>query len=54
MWHVSGREDDHVLIVKLGFDVKGENSKVRCMRTGYWLVEEKCIRVGLRKENTLC
>ena len=55
-WHgqVLRREDGHVLITAIDFEVEGQWRKGRSMRTLNKQVEEESVKIGLRKEDALC
>ena len=52
--HVFKREDDHVLRKALDFEVEVQGKKGRPKRTWKKQVEEESVKVGLRREDTLC
>ena len=52
--HVLRREDGHVLRRALDFEVEGQRKKGRLNRTWLKQVEEESVKVGLRREDTLC
>ena len=52
--HVFRRDDGHVLIRALNFEVEGHWKKGRLKRTWKKQVEDKSVKVGLRREDTLC
>ena len=55
-WHgnVLRREDGHVLRRALDFEVEGQRKKWRPKRTWKQQVEEESMKVGLRREGSLC
>ena len=52
--HVLRREDGHVLRRALQFEVKGQWKKGRSKRTWKMQVDEESVKVGLRREDSLC
>ena len=56
LWYgyVLRREDSHVLRRVLDFEVEGQRKKVRPKRTARKQVEEESVKVGLRREDSLC
>ena len=52
--HVLMREDGHVLRRALDFEVEGERKKGRPKRTRKKQAEEESVKVGMRREDTLC
>ena len=52
--HVLRREDGHVMRRALDFEVEGLRKKERLKRTWQKQVEEESVKVGLRREDTLC
>ena len=52
--HVSLREDSHVLRRALYFEVEGQRKKGSSSRTWKKQDEEESMKVGLRREHTLC
>ena len=48
------RKDGLVLRRALGFEVDGQRKKGRVKRTWKKQVEEESVKVGLRREDTLC
>ena len=52
--HVLRREDCHVLRRALDFEVEGQRKKGRPKRTWKKQVEEKSMKIGLRREDALC
>ena len=48
------REDGHFLRRALDFEVEGQRKKGRPGRTCKRLVEEECVKVGLRRKDALC
>ena len=52
--HVLRREDGHVLIRAVDFEVGGQRMKERLKRTWWKEVEEESVEVGLSREDALC
>ena len=52
--HVLRREDGYVLRRAVYFEIEGQRKKGRPKRTWKKQVEEESVKVGLRKEDTLC
>ena len=52
--HVLRREDGHVLRRAFDFEIEGQRKKGRLRRRWMKQVEEESVKVGLRKEDTLC
>ena len=52
--HVLRREDNHVLRRALYFEVEGQWKKWRPKRTWKKQVEEEGVKIGLRRDDTLC
>ena len=52
--HVLRREDGHVLRRALVFEVEGQRKKERLKRTWKRQVEEESVKIGLRRDNSLC
>ena len=52
--HVLRREDGHVLRMALDVEVDVQRKKGRLKRTWKKQVEEESMKVGLRREDTLC
>ena len=52
--HVLWREGGHVLRRALDFEVEGQGKKWRLKRTLKNQVEHESVKVGLRREETLC
>ena len=52
--NVLRREDDHDLKMAFDFEVEGQRKKRRLKRTWKKQVEEESMKVGLRREDTLC
>ena len=48
------REDSHVLIRVLDYEVEGQGKKGRPKRTRKKQVEEESVKVCLRREDALC
>ena len=48
------RKDGNVLRRALDFEVEGQRKKWRLKRTWKKQVEEESVKVGLRREDTLC
>ena len=47
------RQDGHVLIRALDFDIEGEMKKERLKKTCNWQVDKKSMKAGLSMENSL-
>ena len=52
--HVLKREDGHALRRALDSEVEGERKKGRPKRTWKKQVEDESMKIGLRREDTLC
>ena len=52
--HVLRNEDGHVLRRALDFEVEGQGRKGRPNKTWRMQVEEESVKVGLRREDTVC
>ena len=52
--HMLRREDDHVVRRALDFEIEGQEKKELPRRILEFQVEEKSVKVGLRREDVLC